>query len=238
MSHDDPKQLREIEVVADRTDETGPRDGFLRVTRFTLRNRYADGSVSETYSCDVVSRPGVDAVTVIVWDRTADGRVRVGLRENARPAIWLRPERSELLFPNDEPAPATVIETAAGILEPSDAEHPIAEACRRRAAAECEEEIGITVDPSTIVELGAPAHPSPGITDEKVFFVSVQADLDSARPPQGDGSVMEEVGGLVIVDLDEAIERVRNGPAGDMKTEIALLRLRDRLSHEHDRETT
>ncbi len=228
MSQD--RELREIEVVADRTEETGPREGFLQVTRLTLRNRYVNGSQSATYPCDIVSRRGVDAVTVIVWDRAADGGVRVGLRENARPAIWLRPTHSDLLFPGDEPTPATVIETAAGILETIDAEHPIAEACRRRAAAECEEEIGIKVDPSTIVELGAPAHPSPGITDEKVYFVSVEADLDSAQPPEGDGSVMEEVGGLVIVDLDAAIEQVRTGAAGDMKTEIALLRLRDRLA--------
>jgi hypothetical protein len=61
-----------------------------------------------------------------------------------------------------------------------------------------------------------------------VFFVAAEADLEAAAPPPGDGSVMEEAGGLVILDLDDAIARCRDGVA-DMKTEIALVRLRDRL---------
>jgi len=218
------REVRDVEIVGIEP----ARRPFLAIDRLAVRNHYADGRRSETYPCDVVSRRGVDAVTVIVWQRGDDGRVRVGLRENLRPAVWLRRARSAIPFPDDEPEPATVIETAAGIIEDEDAALPLPAALRIRAAAECREELGLDVDPAAIEPLGGAAYPSPGITDEKVFFVAAEADLDAAAAPTGDGSVMEEAGGLVVLDLDEAIARCRDGVT-DMKTEIALVRLRERL---------
>ena len=62
---DDTRRIEAIEVVGDRTDDLGPDEGFLRYRRLTVRNRYADGSTSESYPCDVVSRLRVDAVAVV-----------------------------------------------------------------------------------------------------------------------------------------------------------------------------
>ena len=56
------------------------------------------------------------------------------------------------------------------------------------------------------------------------------ADPDSARPPAGDGSPMEEGARVVWQDLDEAITACGRGEIEDMKSELALRRLRDRLA--------
>ena len=50
--------LAAIEIVEDRTADSRCDEGFLKVERLLLRNRYDDGSRSDVYPCDVVSRPG------------------------------------------------------------------------------------------------------------------------------------------------------------------------------------
>ncbi|MAE77300.1 MAG: NUDIX hydrolase [Planctomycetes bacterium] len=219
-------EVRNVEVLRDRAGELGPRDGFLKLRRLTVRNQYLDGSHSTEYACDVVSRTHVDAVTVVLFERTPEG-ARVGLRENLRVPVWLRRTNPDVLFP-DDPQDDTVLETVAGVLERGDAEN-LEQALVARLVAEAEEEVGLRVDPARVLDLGAAAYPSPGITDEKVFFKAAEVDFATALPPKGDGSTMEEVGGLVVLSLTEALARCHDGRIADMKTEIALRRLREAL---------
>ena len=54
-------ELPAITIVEDRTAESRCDRGFLTLERLRLRNEYSDGSRSEVYDCDLVSRRGVDA---------------------------------------------------------------------------------------------------------------------------------------------------------------------------------
>ncbi len=206
-------------------EQPAPQDGFLRVQRFLLRHRYADGRLSPPYPCDVVSRPGVDAVAAVIWFREA-GRVRVVLKAGVRPPVFLR-RRKKLIQP-DPKAPLVLTELVAGLLEPGD-EGP--EGLARRASLEAREEAGLEIPPEAFRPLGAPVFPSPGAADEKVFLL--EAELPS--PPGdlaagGDGSPMEEGTRVRLMDLEEAVRACRAGAIPDMKTELALVRLRDRLA--------
>ncbi|MFQ5506167.1 MAG: NUDIX hydrolase [Planctomycetota bacterium] len=222
-----PPALRDVEVLEDRTDQLSPREGFLRLSRLVLTNRYGDSTRSKPYHCDIVSRPCVDAVTVVLYQRDGD-RVLVGLREGLRPPVYLRRRKPDLLFPDDPPY-GLIHETVAGILEPADAEHDLETALARRAAAECLEEAGLAVSPADIQDLGGAAFPSPGVADEKVYFKAAEVDFSKAGRPAGDGSTMEESGRLVVLPLDEALARCRRGEIPDMKTEIGLARLGEKL---------
>lgn len=222
------KLIRDIQVIEDQSEERGPKEGFLELSRLLIRNQYEDGSKSASYPCDVISRRFVDAVTILLYQDMGEGRVRVGLRENLRPPVFLRRRNPRVLFPDDPPY-TTLLETVAGVLEDGDKSEDLETALRKRAAAECKEEVGIEVDLSAIEDLGAASFPTPGIGDEKVYFKAVACDLDRASVPRGDGSVMEEVGGLVILDLEEALQACREGRIADMKTEIALSRFRDKI---------
>ena len=220
--------LADVEILADRAAELGPDDGFLKLQRLTVRNRYKDGSASEEYPCDVVSRENVDAVTIVLFEQQGE-KVLVGLRENLRVPIWLRRHKDNIPFA-DAVQLDTMLETVAGVIEPQDVEGTKEQALRMRAVHEAKEEVGIDVDPAEVLDLGGASFPSPGITDEKVYFRAAEVSFAEASTARGDGSTMEEVGGLVILPLEEAIRRTRDGRIADMKTEIALLRLRDRLS--------
>ncbi len=214
-------RLRELRVLEDRAEQRGSKDGFLRLSRLLVQNLYEDGSASKPYPCDLVSRRGTDAVTVALYQRLPGGRVRVGLRANLRPPVWLRRNKATLLFPDKEPCDLCY-ETVAGILEPSDQGNGLTRAIRLRARAECMEEVGLDVPLESFEPLGPPSFPSPGITDEKVYFLAAEVDFTEAKAPQGDGSVMEEVGGLVLMDLEEFL--AGSSPT-DMKTDLALRRL-------------
>ena len=214
-----------IEVVDDHTATARLDEGFLRMRRLTLRNRYEDGSRSEPYACDVVSRKFVDAVAVVVHGRDKAGSVQVALKTGVRPPLWLREER---LIPHDEPAPKLLAEVVAGVIEDVD---DVPGGIEERAAAECLEEAGYVVDGKDVVRLGAPLFPSPGVTDEKVHIRQVEVDLHDRSEPAGDGSVMEEAGGVIVLGLREAIRRCRSGEIPDMKTEVMLLRLCDALGY-------
>lgn len=218
-------RLVAIEVVEDRTDASRCDDGFVRVRRLLLRNVYDDGSTSRTYAYDVASRRHVDAVAVVLYDRDAQGRVRVALRAGVRPPVWLRRDR---VLPHREQEHHLLAEIVAGVLEDEDAAEGGVE---NRAVAECKEEAGYDVDPADVCPLGGGLFPSPGVTDERVLFRVVETDLDERGEACGDGSVMEEDVEVVILPLREAIRRCRTGEIPDMKTEIALLRLCDAIRY-------
>ncbi len=214
-----------IEVVADNTAASRCEEGFLRMRRLVLRNRRADGSTSAPYACDVVSRRHVDAVAAVIWERAPGGTVRVALKTGIRPPILLR--RGDDGMAGDA-ASLLLAEIVAGVIEDEPGQR---ESIERRAAEECAEEAGYDVAPESVRALGGPLHPSPGVTDELVHFRAIEASLDGRGDAPGDGSPMEEGGGVVVMPLREAIRRCRDGTFPDMKTEVALLRLSDQLGY-------
>jgi ADP-ribose pyrophosphatase len=213
-----------VEVVEDRTGAGRCDAGFLRLKRLQLRNVYADGTRSEPYACDVMSRRDVDAVTVVLYEIDGRRRVRVLLKEGLRPAVFLRGTK-KLARPDPHPW-LFVAEIAAGVLEQSD---DGAGGVERRAAHEAEEECGVAVDPASVERLGGAMFPSPGVTDEYVHFRAARVPVDAAKAGAGDGSMMEHGQRPLVLNLVDAIARCRRGEIPDMKTEIGLLRLCDQI---------
>ncbi len=220
-------QVRSIEVVEDLTSASRCDEGFLKLARLRLRNHYADGTSSEVYPCDIVSRPGSDAVVAVLYEVDAERRVTVLLRENTRPPIWLR--RLKQFEHPDSREYATILEVVAGMIEEGDG--PDDDGLARRAAIEAHEEAGVRADPGDLVPIGGETFASPGTSDEKVYYRAGPVKLAQREAPPGDGSVMEESGGAVLRELGDAIEACRRGEIPDMKTEIALLRLADHLGY-------
>ncbi len=214
-----------IEVVEDRTAGSLADEGFLRVRRYLLRNVHADGTRGTPYACDVLSRRDVDAVAVVLHERRGR-RVEVVLKSGVRPPVYLR--RGKSLVQPDAHEWLTLVEIAAGVLEERDRGPG---AIERRAAAEAYEECGTRVDPGDVRLLGGAAFPSPGVTDEKVFFAEAAVRLADAAEVTGDGSGMEQGTQRVVMELREALAACRRGDLPDMKTEIALLRLADRIGY-------
>jgi ADP-ribose pyrophosphatase len=214
----------DVEVVDDLTPQARCDVGFLKLRRLRIRNVYADGTRSDPYACDVMSRSDVDAVTVVLYEVDGRRRVRVLLKEGLRPAVFLR-KTKPLSRPDPKPW-LFVAEIAAGVLEKSD---DGAGGIERRAAAEAEEECGLAVDPASVEPLGGPMFPSPGVTDEFVHFRAAHVPVGHGKGGDGDGSKMEEGQRVLVLDLADAIARCRRGEIPDMKTEIGLLRLCDRI---------
>jgi ADP-ribose pyrophosphatase len=217
-----------VEIVEDRTAEGRCDRGFLKLRRLVVRNRYTDGSCSEPYPCDVLRRPGSDAVVAVLYRRRA-GRIEVLLRESLRVPIYLRREQS---FVHPDPRVYTsILEVVAGMVEGDDPPGP--DGLRRRAAVEAEEEAGLAVAPHQFTVLGGETFASPGTGDEKLYFCAAEVDLDAGAPDGGggDGSTMEEWARLHVWELGEALDACRNGAIPDMKTELALHRLADHLGY-------
>jgi ADP-ribose pyrophosphatase len=222
----DEHEVTGIEVETEELH--GAEAGFLRVRRVLLRNRRANGSRSDRYVCDFVTRPkGPDAVVVVLYHRGADGGVRVLLRRCLRPALLLGRAPAELPVADDGEYPFFT-EVVAGIIEHDDRGR---DGVLRRAAIEVEEEAGLCLDPARFEFLGAGTFPTPGSMPEKFWLVAAEVD-DPARatPPPGDGSPMEEGSRVFWEPLRDAIAGCVDGRIEDAKTELALRRLADRLA--------
>ncbi len=216
-----------VEIVEDRSGQSRCDEGFLRLRRLVVRTIHADGSRSRPYPCDLVRRPQADAVVAVLYRIREDGRVEVLLRESQRVPIYLRREQAGV-----HPDPreyVTILEVVAGMVEPDDPPGP--DGIALRAAQEAREEAGLELDPADLVPLGSETFASPGISDEKLFFVAGEAALDTAHPGEGDGSPMEEWCALQRLELAEALTLCRQGAIPDMKTELALCRLADALGY-------
>jgi ADP-ribose pyrophosphatase len=220
-------RVRSIEVVEDLTARSRCDEGFLRVARLNLRNVYADGSRSAVYPCDVVSRPGSDAVVAVLYEIDGERRVQVVLRESIRPPIYLR--RLKRFEHPDAREYTSILEVVAGLIEAGDGAGEAG--LRRRAAIEAREEAGCEVSESRFGVIGDETFASPGTSDEKVYYCVAPVKIAECRGGAGDGTVMEENARLLERELGEAIEACRRGEIPDMKTEIALLRLADHLGY-------
>jgi ADP-ribose pyrophosphatase len=207
-------EVKAIEVLSDQRVGQG---GVLVLRRMRLRLLRRDGSQTKEGTWDYVERAmGLDAVVVALWRRR--GAVEVLLRWGIRvPLQFGRPDPpSGLLFP----------ELVAGILEAGEESE---EALRKRAADEAMEEAGLRLSPASVERLGPPLFPTPGMCAEQFHFVSCEVGDGAAAVPQGDGSPFEEGARLEWVELDEALRRCARGEIQDLKTELALRRLQQKL---------
>jgi ADP-ribose pyrophosphatase len=212
-------EVAEIEVLEDLTARSRCDEGFLQVRRLRCQNRRQDGSRSEAYRVDVVERPRLDAVAVLIWRQGAEG-LEVLTRKNLRPAAYFRKDKQPAI--PDGQAHLWIEEIVAGLLEPDD--HGEA-GLRARAAAEAWEEAGFQVAPEEVRLLGGPFFLAPGILSEKVFPTAVDVTGRGQATPQGDGTPLEEGGVTRWWKAEALLTACREGKVQDAKTEIALMRL-------------
>jgi ADP-ribose pyrophosphatase len=211
--------VTDIEIIEDFSSSAKCDEGFLRVRRLRCQNRRADGTASKVYRVDVVDRPRLDAVAVLVYRRGEQG-LEVLTRMNLRPAAYFR--RGKEMTVADATTYLRVEEIVAGLLEPEDKGE---EGLRHRAAEEVREEAGYEVKPEEIQLLGGAFFLAPGILSEKVFPAAVDVTDKEPGVPRGDGSPLEEGTQLRWRSIGELLELCRSGQVPDAKTEIALLRL-------------
>jgi ADP-ribose pyrophosphatase len=208
-----------IEVVEDFSATARCDEGFLQLRRLRCLNVRADGTRSKVYRVDVVDRPRLDAVAVLVYRRGAQGR-EVLTRMNLRPAAYFRRDKTPAV--PDAGSYLRVEEIVAGLLEPEDRGE---QGVRERAAAEVWEEAGLRVGAEEVRLLGAPFFVAPGILSEKIFLAAVDVTGREGEAPPGDGSPLEEGGELRWRPLPELLAACRAGEVPDAKTELALTRL-------------
>lgn len=200
-----------LKIVSDKLIGKG---GFLTLRRLRLLNVHEDGRESKPYPCDFVERPyGIDAVAVVLYAKRSNG-TRVLLRDSIRPALGYATRGKDGFW---------CTEVVAGILEKGDRGKI---GVLRRAAAEAREEAGFHVSPKKVVMLGEPAYMSPGLAAERMWFTAARVNPAHARPPEGDGTPMEESRCIRWVELGEAMALVR-----DAKSEMALRRLAEKFGH-------
>ncbi|MBK7860506.1 MAG: NUDIX hydrolase [Archangiaceae bacterium] len=203
-----------IEVIEDFTSTGRCDEGFLQVRRLRVRNRRTDGSTSPVYRVDVVDRPRLDAVAVLVV-RGAE----VLTRMNLRPAAYFRKDKEQPL--PDGRSHLYCEEIVAGLLETTD--HGEA-GLKHRAAEEVREEAGIVVAPADIVLLGPPFFVAPGIVSEKIFLCAVEVTGKEVVTPEGDGSPLEESPPPRWRTFESLAAAIASGEVQDAKTELALHR--------------
>jgi ADP-ribose pyrophosphatase len=215
------KHLIALEILADQRVD----DGWLKIARRRLRNRYGDGTTSADFAADSAYREGIDAVAVVPW-RRRDGRVEVLLREFLRPGIDLRARLGPPVADTWRPLPL-LWEICAGIPEPDERAPERFPAC---GARELREELGLDVPVQDVRPLGAAIYPSGGILAEAVHLYAAEVPAD-AEPAAitGDGTPFEEAGRVRWWALDAALAACRTGEIADAKTEVALHRLADDL---------
>lgn len=214
-------KLAAIEVVEDFSATARCDEGFLQIRRLRVQNRREDGTLSKVYRVDVVDRPKLDAVAVLVYRRAGD-RVEILTRTNLRPAAWFRREKQDHQTVPDPREYLQIDEIVAGLLEPTDKGEA---GLRFRAAEEVREEAGFEVKPEDIVLLGAPFFVAPGIVSEKIFLSCVEVTGLQQRKPEGDGSPMEEGASTRWWTREELLAACRDGRVPDAKTELAIQRM-------------
>lgn len=210
----------EVEVLEDRTADARCDQGFLRLRRLVLRNRYPGGERSDAYAYDLVERDAMDAVAIVLF--TTDGRIC--LRSALRPPLAFRSSYAIPLPDSDGPV---IWEVPAGLVEPEERGDEGLKAC---CARETLEEVGLSVAPESFERLGPAACLSPGVLAEKLHFFAACVDPSQAGKPLEDGSPVEERAVIRFVPIPLALSACRDGRIADLKTETAIRRLHERLS--------
>ncbi len=211
-----------LEVVEDFSSTARCDEGFLQIRRLRCRNCRADGSHSPIFRVDVVDRPKLDAVAVLVWRRSERG-LEFLTRQNLRPAAYFRSEKTPVIAESREWLFCE--EIVAGLIEPSDDGE---RAIRARAVEEVHEEAGLRIEVDAVRHLGPPFFVAPGIISEKIFLTEVDVTGVVATEPQGDGSPMEEGAVLTWRPLASLQSALATGEIQDAKTELALNRFLSR----------
>jgi ADP-ribose pyrophosphatase len=219
LKQNGPVSVVDIEVIEDCSASTRWDEGFLQIRRLRCRNRRSDGSVSTTYRVDVIDRPKLDAVAVVIYRRRGS-EIEVLTRYNLRPAAYFRKDKQPTI--PDSLDHLRVEEIVAGVLEPSDQGE---QGLRQRAASEVAEEAGIQVASEEIQILGGPFFVAPGIVSEKIFLTAVDVTDKPQGEPLGDGSPLEEGAALRWRPAVQLLEDCRSGRLQDAKTEIGVARL-------------
>jgi ADP-ribose pyrophosphatase len=209
----------DLEVLEDFSASARCDEGFLQIRRLRVRNRRADGSTSPIYRVDVVDRPRLDAVAVLVFRRNAQGAHEFLTRQNLRPAAHFRKDKHPTV--PDGRSHLFCEEIVAGLFEAADEGEA---GVRARAAAEVFEEAGYRVEPASVVLLGPPFFVAPGIVSEKIFLTAVDVTGLSAQAPEGDGSPLEEGGDPTWHSQAQLLAAIDSGRVQDAKTELALRR--------------
>ena len=190
-------------IVHHLEDVSGP--AFLEVRHLKLQLEYQNGSMSDPFVHDVVTRKRAcqDAVVIGAYD-WPDHSVppKIWLRSCVRPAVSCRD-----IFPNSN---GSGWELPAGLIDQN-------ESPEEAAVRELEEEVGFKVD--YVIQLGHPCWGSVGIAAEKIHFYAVNVTGLKRHTPSEDGSAIEKNGECILVDLDDASE------IQDQKTEILTIRL-------------
>jgi len=207
-----------IEIVEDRTAGSRSDEGFVRVRRLELRNRYPDGHASAAYRYDVAERAAIDAAAIVLYHEGPDG-LEVCLRSALRPPLLLR-DGYRLPLPHD--GQVSLWEVPAGLIEPDEEGEAGVRAC---AARETLEETGFSLAPDDFTRLGPPVYLTPGLIAERVHFMVAKVERDARGVPTEDGSPVEERAVVRFVPLEAALAAVDAGHVVDAKTEVALHRL-------------
>lgn len=208
-----------LEIVEDFSATARCDEGFLQLRRLRVKNRRADGSSSVVYRVDVIDRPKLDAVAVLVWRTAADGAQEFLTRENLRPAAYFR--KDAIAAVADGRTHLFCEEIVAGLLEPEDKGEA---GLKTRCAAEVHEEAGFAVTPDAVKLLGAPFFLAPGILSEKIFPASCDVTGVQQEPPEGDGSPLEEGGKLRWRSAKQLLAAFESGEIQDAKSELMLQR--------------
>lgn len=206
----DPPPSVAVEVLEDRSARARCDEGFLRLRRLVLRHRWGDGVVSPAYPYDVLDREALDAVALVLVD--AEGP-RLCLRSAIRPPLGLR----------GDGVPASQWEIPAGLLEPGET----VEGC---AARETHEEAGLDVAPADFEPLGPDVGLAPGVLGERLHFRVARVRSGDAVAPPTDGHPVEDRAEVRFVPLEAVAAAIDAGLVTDIKTELALHRLRRRLA--------
>lgn len=180
---------------------------FLTLHRVKLSLEYPDGTMSEDFVHDIVTREKPDAVVIVPFDMsevTGGGQIKVWLRSCIRPAISHR-----YPFPNSF---GSGWELPAGLIDPG--ERP-----EEAAVRELREEVGFEVD--ELFELGTPVFGCVGLSAERLFFYGVNVTGMDRLVPSEDGSPLERFGECALFSLDEAI------CVGDLKTSFGTLLIKE-----------
>lgn len=223
----EPAPVRLTTIRERLRDETG----FLRrISReLALEGPELPDAARRPFIYDEVDRVCLDAVVVIPYffarsERGGDVPFVI-LRSAARPPVLLRSrERFRgLLAGQAEP----LWEAPAGLVEATEETEA---GLRRAAARELLEETGFQVEPEQLLSLGAPGYPCPGVIAEKQYFFAAQIDTQRQEEILCDGSPLEAIGELAVIALDRALGELSRFSAVDLKTEVALHRLRQAIS--------